>query len=1031
MNNRIRTAAIFVVIVCSTLNDDDRSAAAEFECRFATGPIVIDGRGDDDAWQSAQLIDRFTLPWLGADERAAKTATHARLLWDRNYLYFFAELEDHDLFADITEHDGRTWHNDVFELFFKPDDEKTGYYEFQVNAAGTTMDMFIPERQRGAFEKYIGDGEFLFEAKVIRRGTLDKRDDRDSGWTAEGRIPWWSFLRTGGRPDVGEVWTFALCRFDYSIDSEKPELSTSAPLSSQSRPDFHHHEDYAPLRFVGPTSATFSNAAADQKTDPLAALKMNSTQVESRVIGSPDPPLPYRVQRALPELKLSFPIFVIREPGSRRLMFIDQGKSYGPARLCRTTADPASGEYEILLDADKGVRYSIAFHPNYRENGYLYIGDNYPDENDVKRSRVARYTVDREAPFKLDPESALVIIEWESNGHNGAAIDFGLDGMLYVTSGDGTSDSDTNLMGQGLDHLLAKVLRIDVDHPAEGQAYSVPPDNPFVDQPNVRPETWAYGMRNPWRMSVDPQTGHVWVGNNGQDLWEQIYLVEKGANYGWSVYEGSHIFYANRKLGPTPHVKPTFEHHHSVARSLTGGVVYFGKKLPELHGAYIYGDYSTGKIWGAKVDGNEIFWHKELADSILQISGFGLDADGELLIVDHQGDEKGGFYSLVPNDTQANNEDFPRSVAASGLFVPDAGHEVVSGMIPYSVNTPLWSDGTSKERYLFLPNETSDAGERDLSRIEFPNRRGWNLPDLSVLVKSFAIETEEGNPDSRRWIETRFLTKQQGEWVGYSYAWDEQQQIATLVPAEGRDETFAIRSADGTTREQKWHYPSRTECMVCHSRAANFVLGLSTLQMNRVHDYGSVSANQLDVLEYLGALRIDGTAAAKEKARADLKQHGLSKQQIDAELKKLSDSKGQREAQPSQLLAKSADEFPHLVDPYDESQPVDTRARSYLEANCAHCHVGAGGGNSQIELAFTTPLDKMVLIDEEPLHHRFGIENARLVDPGDPERSVLLHRMAIREQGQMPQLATTIPDQRAVALIREWIAQMPAGSDAD
>src|SRR5690606_29472508 len=135
-----------------------------------------------------------------------------------------------------------------------------------------------------------------------------------------------------------------------------------------------------------------------------------------------------------------------------------------------------------------------------------------------------------------------------------------------------------------------------------GRAYSVPEDNPFVGTEGVRPETWAYGFRNPWRMTIDQSTGHVWVGNNGQDLWEQIYLVEKGANYGWSVYEGGHIFYANRIAGPHPVSKPLFDHPHSEARSLTGGIVYRGTKLPQLRDCYLYGDYSTGKIWAAKVE---------------------------------------------------------------------------------------------------------------------------------------------------------------------------------------------------------------------------------------------------------------------------------------------------------------------------------------------------------------------------------------------------------------------------------------------
>ncbi|MEO8496300.1 MAG: PQQ-dependent sugar dehydrogenase, partial [Planctomycetota bacterium] len=384
--------------------------------------------------------------------------------------------------------------------------------------------------------------------------------------------------------------------------------------------------------------SAFYCCAADSvsaEANSLQQLKADWRSVPSRVVGSPDPPLPYRVRRVLPELKLSNPIDVAKDPDGKRLYFIDQDPNY---RLCRTTADGSNGAFETLLDFDKGVAYSIAFHPNFAENGFLFIGSNDPVSEDgkTKHCRVTRYTVARDEPQRIDPATAQVIIEWESNGHNGSAVAFGLDGMLYITSGDGTSDSDTNLTGQGLDHLLAKVLRIDLDHLTEDRPYSVPADNPFVGMDGVRPETWAYGFRNPWRMSIDPQTGHVWVGNNGQDLWEQIYLVERGANYGWSVYEGGHIFYAERKQGPTPVSKPIFDHPHSEARSMTGGVVYYGSQHPELQGAYIYGDYSTGKIWGAKVEGREVVWHKELADTTLAITAFGSAADGELLIADYR-----------------------------------------------------------------------------------------------------------------------------------------------------------------------------------------------------------------------------------------------------------------------------------------------------------------------------------------------------------------------------------------------------------
>jgi hypothetical protein len=228
----------------------DKGPPTAFECRWAEGPVTIDGRADEAAWKNAQLIDHFYVPWT-KDARRARTATKARLLWDREYLYFYAEMEDTDLYADIKENDGMLWENDVFELFFKPAEDKPGYYELQVNAAGAVLDMFLPRRGAGGYRRFIKDGDFHVEAKVRLEGTLNHWQDKDTGWSVEGRIPWRDFLRSGGGPKPDDTWKFALCRYDYSVDFEGPEQSTCAPLKGPN-PDFHHHEDYANLRFVGP-----------------------------------------------------------------------------------------------------------------------------------------------------------------------------------------------------------------------------------------------------------------------------------------------------------------------------------------------------------------------------------------------------------------------------------------------------------------------------------------------------------------------------------------------------------------------------------------------------------------------------------------------------------------------------------------------------------------------------------------------------------------------------------------------------------
>jgi glucose/arabinose dehydrogenase len=984
-----------------------------FECRWTDTPITIDGKADEEAWKHAQVIDHFYLPWLGTKDRPARTATKAKLLWDREYLYFFADMEDTDLYAVETEHDGMTWEDDVFELFFKPAEDKPGYYEFEVNAAGTALDLFLPRRGSSGYRRFKKDADFHVEAKVRLRGTLNHWQDRDEGWSVEGRIPWRDFLRTGGRPEPDERWKFALCRADYCVDFEGPELSTCAPLKSLDHPDFHHYEDYATLRFVGPRVGETAKPYGIERRVPLTT---------SKVVGAPDPPSPYRVKRLYPNLKFNFPIAVRRQPGSDRLLFITEGSPYDRTVIRRMRDDPEVRESETLLDLD-GVAYDIAFHPDFLNNGYLYVGWNGLSSapSEAKRTKVTRYTMDPRPPYKLDPKSETLIIEWPSDGHNGGAIAFGVDGMLYVTSGDGTSDSDRNIVGQDMTRLTAKVLRIDVDHPAPGRAYSVPKDNPFVGMKDVRPETWAYGLRNPWRIAVDAKTGHVWVGQNGQDLWEQAYLVRKGENYGWSVTEGSHPFYPNRKAGPTPIVKPTVEHPHSEFRSLTGGVVYYGTKFPELQGAYLYGDYSTGKIWGIRHDRHKVLWHRELASTRLQITSFGLDSHGEVLITDHRGQDQGGIYTLEATPKDLPPSTFPTRLSDSGLFRSVKGHVVEPGLIPYSVNAPLWSDGAYKERYIALPGADS--------RIDFTRTRGWGFPDRTVLVKSFALDLEEGNPASRRWVETRFLTNQQGEWFGYSYRWNDEQTDAVLVEAQGADRDYTIRvprspeHPDGV-RKQTWHYPSRSECMVCHSRAANFVLGPSELQMNKVHDYGTVRDNQLRVLEHLGVLRVNWAEETKAAMREELQAQGKGDREIDDYLEKQTATRLQREAAPSSLLTFAREKYRRLADPYDPKEDLAARARSYLHANCAQCHVEAGGGNAQMELELTTPLAKARIVDVKPLHHTFDLPDARLVAPGSPERSVLLYRVSNREAGHMPPLATSRVDREAVRVLHDWIRQL-------
>lgn len=939
----------------------------EYVCTWTDAPITIDGKADEPAWQNAPVIDQFTMPWLGKDKRP-HNATRARLLWDKENLYFFAEMDDPDLYSAITEHNAHIWENDCFELFFKPAVEKPAYYEFEVTAANATLDMFIPSRDKGGYNEFKDKDKFHWETAVSLRGKLNEHTD-NGGWSVEGRIPWSDLAKTGGRPAANDTWRFALCRVDYT-NAKKSELSTIAPLTKAS---FHRHEEYAALRF-----------APAPKAKPFG-LEQRILWKTSHLVGSPDPAPPYTIEQAFPKLKVFQPVYVIEEPGTDDLLVIQHlGSWAGPGKIIRIKNDAAVDSAETIFEAQELI-YSLCFHPDYARNGYLYVYSNTPVTGDHRFNHVTRYTMDR-TTGKPDLASKQLVIEpWESNGHNGGGIDFGPDGMLYFTTGDTSSDSDRADRGQDLRYLSAAMIRIDVDHPDAGKNYSVPKDNPFIGMEGVRPEIWAHGFRNPWRMCFDRKTGALWVGQNGQDLWEPVYVVQKGANYGWPVYEGSHPFHPQRRLETrTKLTLPTIEHHHSEARSITGGVVYQGTKFPDLTGAYIYGDFSTGRIWAAWYDGGRVTKHKEIARTHAQITNFYADRHGDLFICD----EAGGIFKLTPlPPTGVSTSAFPKLLSQTGLFTDVARHQVDPGLIAYDVNAPLWSDNARKQRFIALPND---------AQIEHAPAHGWNFPDGGALVKTFSLEMKAGDPASARRLETRVMLKQGANWAGYTYLWNEAQTDAELAPASGVDQTYTIKdpTAPGGARQQTWHYPSRAECLVCHSRAANFVLGLSDLQMNRDFKYATGHTdNQLRTLEHIGAL-----LAEKEK-----------------------DKETRVTMQPPHVLQ-------HLVDPADARQPLDIRARSYLHANCAHCHVEAGGGNASVDLDFTTPGPQTRMFDQPAQANLLGSPDAMLVATGHPEKSILLHRVATRGAGQMPPVGSNLVDPLGSTLLAEWIRKMPAST---
>ena len=674
---------------------------------------------------------------------------------------------------------------------------------------------------------------------------------------------------------------------------------------------------------------------------------------DSRVRGRPEPPLPYRAEVAFPNLRFKSPTTLTNAPRTSRLFaaqVVGEIVSFPDQRDCEK-----ADAFLDLRDVNAGVRqaYGMTFHPQYPEQPYVYAM--YVLQNGVPDgSVISRFTVQTvgEAPPTADPASEKILFRWLSGGHNGCCLKFGPDGFLYVSTGDGAGPNppDTLRAGQDLSNVLSTIMRIDVDHEDPGKAYAIPADNPFVDLENACPEIYAFGFRNPWKMSFDRETGDLWVGDVGWDLFELVFRVQRGGNYGWSIVEGSNSIHPTWPRGPGPILPPVIEHHHSEARSITGGYVYHGKKNADLKGAYVYGDYNTGKIWALRANGDQPVGVRELTDTTHQIVGWCETNGGELYYADYQRSNQ--IYELVPNREADRSAEFPRTLSKTGVFESVADYAVAPGVEAYEVNASMWEDGSQATRHVAIP---------ETAQIENDGRGRWRFPNDSVAVRTISRELD----GVRTRLETQILHFDKNEWRPYSYVWNEAQNEATLAPAEGISVAFG---------NHEHRVASRVECRICHSKQMRGLLGFTAPQLT------SASEN---------ALTAEGLFA---------------------------------EVHPLKSI-------PRLVDPYNENESLDSRARSYLHVNCVSCHRPGGGGPSPIHLDFGQSLEQMRLVNCRPVQGDFGLPAARLVVPGDPMRSVLFYRMSKLGAGHMPHIGAREIDDQGLRLLHDWIAALPAADE--
>ncbi len=695
----------------------------------------------------------------------------------------------------------------------------------------------------------------------------------------------------------------------------------------------------------------------------------------------------------------------------------------------------AAGE-TLRTDGENGF-LSFAFHPNFATNGtlFLYYSIQVVESGSSRLfQRLHRVTVSHPSANTatiLSHTPLLTIVDRETN-HNGGDLHFGSDGYLYLSLGDEGAGNDSRNNARFINHQLdpvgttnrvtrtgfwGKLLRIDVDNRPENLApnpheqnsttfpsavhagtYKVPADNPFIGYTRwhydaainpltfaantVRTEIYATGLRNPFRWSFDPPTGRIFLADVGQGIYEEIDIIAKGNDLGWSWREGMHPFTS----GPSPQspppapgpnappgtgfspVEPIYEYDHTndgigndaviYGTSITGGMVYRGNVLTELYGAYIFADYNSGFIVALRQQGNS--WVGQRIATDTNIVDFGTDPrNGDLLLSDLGSNT---VDRLVRSNTSGTPP--PATLSATGAFSDLANLVPAQGIVPYEPNVPFWSDYATKRRWFSIKNLTDTVG--------FSVNGNWAFPNGMVWIKHFDIETTRGNASTRRKLETRFLVKTATDVYGLSYRWRVDQTDADLVGEEGLSEVIPSSSP-----AQTWRYPSRTECKVCHTPVAGFALSFNTRQFNRLNSYGGLEQNQVAALSGAGYF-----------------------------------------AAP----VANVNTLPALANPADTTASLEARVRSYLAANCVQCHQPGGAATGNWDARPQVPTDSAALINGALVNNAGDAAN-RFAVPGDLSHSMVLKRVRGDGVPRMPPLATNDRDLASEQLLIDWITQ--------